>query len=577
MLRSVNSAILSSYTGYEVFLAVSGKDLDKAIAYIGENFFVLSRNRVFADSLHSLMNKGLRVANVLDLEMSSRFIVFAPSVRTLQTTGQKKEQEDGDIVLGRSLVDGVFPGNNIAIWSSTLNLGTIITGLPGTGKTLEAMSIAEQALSSGSMFVVISPTEEWNKFGYIHGLEVVSLYKSGLPINFFKCDSQINIERFYENLATLLSIASNAGPYTRSLEKVLLSAFKKVYDKTRNPDPTDVYEAIEEEIIEKHAKKNNVGVEYTKHGENIRASLQSLRLMLMRSEFAYAIGIDFSELVKKGVVFDLSNVSNNMKPFYYALILNQIYSIADSFDINGDDKLRLLIFLEEAQLVLRNDEYTAATADLMQRIQDFRKKGVGIVLLAHSITEISQSIRRLCQTKLYFRQSSDVARYAAEELIFKNMPKDRLVDLLKTLGQRVCAVNYVEISGEGKCAAESLLIKTKEVKFPELKEAAQSQPLPVSLQKAKTIVHVLKNGRPFEAHASIFYIGEKVFDGICRNGEIELESALKGKKYRLFVFGEKKKDTLVFDITGGELNEIEINSKEHKESKSASEEEEPKA
>ena len=85
-----------------------------------------------------------------------------------------------------------------------------------------------------------------------------------------------------------MAAASSAGPYTRSLEKVLLAAFQKVYKNTQTPDPVSVYEAIKTAVIDQHAKRTNTSTEYTKHGENVRAALQNIRLMLMRPEFAYA-------------------------------------------------------------------------------------------------------------------------------------------------------------------------------------------------------------------------------------------------------------------------------------------------
>ena len=220
----------------------------------------------------------------------------------------------------------------------------------GTGKTLCTMNIISQ-IKKKSKVVIISPTEEWSCFGDQNNMEVVRLYEDKVQINFFKCDSLINIERFYENLAILIASASNAGPYKNSLEKCLIAAFSSIYNKTRTPDPVEVYLEIENEIVRRHAVSNNSGIRYTKHGENIMAALEDLRLMLLKREFAYEKGINFRELIERGVVFDLSSISNKMKPFFYALILWQIYSLADEFNTNGDNELRMLICLEEAQLV----------------------------------------------------------------------------------------------------------------------------------------------------------------------------------------------------------------------------------
>ena len=195
------------------------------------------------------------------------------------------------------------------------------------------MHLIRNAMDSNRIpAVIISPTGEWEAFGESMGFHVLRLYDSKVTFNLFKCDSEINIERFYENLAMLLAAASDAGPYTGPLEKCLLAAFRRIYSRTRAPDPVNVYDAIEEAVIEQHAKRSNVGIKYTKHGENIKASLENLRQMLNRPEFAYEEGVDFEKIIERGAVFDLSLVSNKLKIFFYALLLNQAYSMADSLD-----------------------------------------------------------------------------------------------------------------------------------------------------------------------------------------------------------------------------------------------------
>jgi hypothetical protein len=340
-------------------------------------------------------------------------------------------------------------------------MGILITGLPGSGKTREAMSIVHSVMepSTETAIAVISPTEEWNRFGSSRGMYVVRLYDGTVPINFFSCPKMSCRSKFYEDLAMLLSSAADAGPYRNPMEKCMLNAFRKVYQKEEEPNPSSVYREIEESIIKFHARRTNVGVKYTKHGENIKSALENLRGILARPEYCSKRGVGIEGLVRKGVVFDLSLVSGKIKPYIYALLLNQLYSLADQFDVEGDGMLRMLLCVEEAQIILGGKE-SPAVQDMRQKIQDFRKKGVGLMLLAHNLTDIEQGIRRLCQTKLYLKQAPDVARAALQDLILTYVEESDLETKLKHLDSRTGALNYVTKIGDKKISNDTVFVRT---------------------------------------------------------------------------------------------------------------------
>ena len=170
-------------------------------------------------------------------------------------------------------------------------------------------------------------------------------------------------------------------------------------------------------------------------------------------------GIRMEDLLESGAVFDLSSASTNVKRHLYALILNQIYSLASQFDLNGDGELRLLICIEEAQTIFGGIE-SPAVRDIKQRIQDFRKQGVGIILLTHSVSDIEVGIRRLCQLKLYLKQAADTAQIAAKDLIFGNVEPDDVTLKLKLLDSGIGAFSYVLRNGTQKEQQESVFLKT---------------------------------------------------------------------------------------------------------------------
>ncbi len=545
MLSMLNEILLSNGISYKVLILA--EDNQKLLRYISQKLMILEDSRMTLDTIAKFYDKMWRIDSLpFSIDKAAQFLVFPDKIVGGINIKTKFEPEQGSICIGTFMRDSLEDsGERISVYPDTFNLGTIITGLPGTGKTLEAMSIVRQVCNTEPrpQIAIIAPTEEWGNFALENNLRLVKLYESDMKINFFKCDAKIGIEKFYENLSMLIAFASNAGPYKNSLEKCLLAAFHKAYASTKAPDPVEVYEAIEEAVIEQHGKRTNVGVKYTKHGENIRAALENLRLMLFREEFSAKEGIDFGSLLEDGVVFDLSKVSNNMKAFFYALILNQIYSFADSFDIIGDKKLRMLVCLEESQLVFNADEFSATTADLRQRIQDFRKRGIGLMLVAHSITDINQSIRRLCQNKLYFRQSSDVTKYAAMDLGFREMELENVIDKLKTIEQRVCAFSHVSRKGAIATSPGPIFITTVEYVEGSAVDYKDESNAKANIKDSIKLKLVDGSGNAMGGIAAkLIYVGENVAAGKTdENGEIRFSGILIDRIHTLNIYSQKNR------------------------------------
>jgi len=555
MLNMLNESLFTNGSAYKLMIILDSEDndcIETAVRFIRSRVLVLEEKRLRVSRLDELFAKVKSADAVpFSLSLASQMVLFSDRIPQVQSVATKKPSPfAGDITIGYFIEDAISKTEEkITTSRSTFNLGTIITGLPGYGKTKAAMSIVHQLRSGSLPSVIISPTDEWNEFASSEGMHVVKLYNQSTPINFFSCPEGVTVEHFYENLAMLIAAASNAGPYKNSLEKCLLSAFHKAYSDTRSPDPVTVYEEIEEAVVEQHGKRSNVGVKYTKHGENVRAALENLRLVLSRPEFASQRGVNFSELVNEGVLFDLSNVSNAMKPFFYALILNQVYGITDSLDSFGEKELRMLVCIEEAQLAF-GEQSSAASADLMQRIQDFRKRGIALILIAHSITEIDIGIRRLCQTKLYFRQSADIVRFAAADLGFDE--DQQAIASLRSLGQRRCAVSYVSYENGERRSFNSLFaeIPKADDSTIHIKKAQNEQQCKVP--KIIDCTVSLDGGQRSlaGAHVELQYLGEVKHSGtLDGSGSITFEKLIEGVNYTMLLHGERKKDTIAIKFT----------------------------
>lgn len=563
MLGMLDEIAMANSNAYEVRIAVSFKGPGRPLPYLESKLLVLEEYPL----------KGLKSSNVVpairryqavpfSYRHAAELIFFSDSVRRNGIINTPFLSAGGEITVGEYLRGSFAPsGAAVTLHGDLFNLGMIVTGLPGTGKTASMALICEQVIRSRKTKVaILSPTEEWDGFAASNGLRVIRPDDPSLVLNILKCSQGRSEEQFYENLATLLAAASGAGPYTNSLEKVLLSAFSRVYRETPNPDPAELYEAVEESIIEQHGKRVGNSVKYTKHGENIRAALQNFRLLLMKPQFAYNDGIDVAEVMERGAVFDLSGVSNSSKPFLYALILNQLYSIADGFDTDGDGQLRMLVCVEEAQLVFGSGDYSAATSDLKQRIQNFRKKGVGLALITHNVTDIEPGIRRLLQTKIYFRQSSDVAKFAANDLIFDAEEQDAVITKLKLLDQRVCAVSRLSYDGAAKVPERSVFARVSEYRGGTYRRnGAVGRP---EREIAMSIRLLSGDGAPkTHARLKLTYLGEKVLDASTgEDGEVVLEKALLGKRYTLVLPGIKQRETRYLKIVAQERIEIRLPS-----------------
>lgn len=560
-LASMKSMSLTSGTAYKVLLFVTGEK-EAAEAYIRSRLLVLSTRNVNAKEIEDLWMLAKRLdALPCDSMLAARMFCMPNTVRS-NVTIRSQAPVHGEITLGNYMdASASATDEPVGTSASSLNLGTLITGVPGTGKSVAAMHIAMQVKQKPDVGVaVLSPTDEWNHFGRENGMEVITLYDSRTHFNFFKCDSSIGIEGFYESLAMLLASASEAGPYTSSLEKCLLPAFRRSYEKLRDPDPLDVYDCIEDAVLEQHGKKTGAGTVYTKHGENVRSALANLRAMLNRPEFSKRQGVDMKELLKRGVIFDLSKVSSKMRPFFYALILNQVYSVAEELDTEGDMELRMLACIEEAQLVFEAKYGSAATLDLLQRIQDFRKRGVGLVLVTHGPTDIAQEVRRMLQTKLYFRQSADIAKLAANDLAFGEEDKDALIEKLKGLQQRVCALDYITDERGERGHAGSVFIRIPESAKEPAQEQEPKEQAGEDYGRGEMVVKVMdRDGKPKQGQRlRLYYVSEVLYQGVTdEEGTARVDRTITGNRYRLVVLGEKKKDNREFAVRGGELNIVE--------------------
>ena len=565
LLYSINESILKNGVAYKVVI-FTGDDNLRMQQYLCSKFVVLESRTCYSNSSANIFDLCRRFNSLTFGAAHARQLLSFPNARAIsyvvKTAGYVSS---GDIAVGTIMKNGVFDtGEEMKLELSTLNLGCIISGLPGSGKTMETMNIMHQIASLGEvsgesteahvrpLIAIIAPTDEWDAFASGRGMNVIRICADGVPINFFSCPKGVEAEFFYHNLALILASAVKAGPYKEPLEKCLINAFRKIYSDTKNPHPVDVYRAIMDSVIAMHGKRTNVGVKYTKHGENIKSSLETLIEILNRPEYSVEDGVQIDGLLDDGIVFDLSNASGNSRGYYYAAILNQLYMAAEAFDNRGEKSLRMIICLEEAQLIF-GEKNSAAVEDLIYKIQDFRKKGIGLVLLAHNAMDIDPRIRRLCQTKLYFKQAPDIAALASKDLIFTYSDEDSVVSKLKHLDERVCALTYISRDESGKQSHDTMFVRTHDFRGYEngAKNAGESCLRRIEPKTEDCLISVVfpdpkTRELPVEkiCFAKILYLDDVVCSEEARpedNGIRVRAELMAGRKYRIELLDSRLK------------------------------------
>ena len=206
-----------------------------------------------------------------------------------------------------------------------------------------------------------------------------------------------------------------------------------------------------------------------------------------------------------------------------------------------------------------NDIESAANQDLENRVQNFRKKGIGLFLITHNATDISPRIRRLLQFKMYFRQSADVAKYAANDLIFNEAEDIEIVKKMKVLGQRVCAVSYIGMEGSRKVPEASVFVEVPEVNEEEFREELEMHESSSRLSDTRFIIKNKEGTAVQGANVQLLYLGERISESTSdKDGCAVFTGMLVHKRYELAVLGEKKKDTKRFSVYGGKSQELII-------------------
>jgi hypothetical protein len=428
MLAMCNNALLRNDAVYRVSVIGWGEKAELLSQHLRGKYWGVYERVRRSNELRDC--RPVAGGEILSGEYASLLVDFAPEFAREETAVDISDvpreflsKEEASIELGEELLKGVKKHRTLHLNKMSYNTNIIIVGQQRMGKTLLAKRIANHAASQGAGVLVFSPSSEWSSLARVRDDILVIRLAETVPFNLVRCPLGVRKEQFYQNLALLLANAMGAGPYTNPIRNVMLNSFTSLYARDREPDITDIYDGVHSSVVEFYSHEE--GKSFGKFGQNIRASLENLRQIMLKGQFRVKDGIRIEDCIRNGAVFDLSGCSELERALLYAFILAQVYSyILGNFDEKGDKELRLLIVLEEAHMVFRrqgregvNIEATA-TADLERKLGMFGKRGVGMMLITHFADQLSEIVRRHAQTHFYFKQDSESLESALKDLKF---------------------------------------------------------------------------------------------------------------------------------------------------------------
>ena len=236
--------------------------------------------------------------------------------------------------------------------------------------------------------------------------------------------------------------------------------------------------------------------------------------------------------------------------------------VADNLSSAGDDRfLKPLYKLGDLKLT---------KIDITKREEALKLKADSIMLLVHSITDIDQDIRRLCQSKIYLKQPTDVAKKAVEDLVFFNVEEERIIAKLKHLESGFGALNYM-IERDGlKLSPDTLFIKTigyNEIE-PEIhlqkiqgvpdspENGSKSKRSPKSIKANVSIT--IQEQKKVPAYVRLCYLGTFMKEDRITSNKMNIEYTLiKSREYTLEFLSDHKK--LIKSIEFRASRQIQLN------------------
>lgn len=302
----------------------------------------------------------------------------------------------------------------------------LIVGKPGTGKTTFAVNILNQFTKKGIPFLAIEPTKTEYR-AMIDAIEDLQIFTPGnnsvspFIINPFIPPKGITIEQYIPSLISAFkAVFSMGGP----LEMIFLKAVNACYieygwkqnSKYGDPDVT-VFGIFEYILCFKRTMKTMHYNKETQSNIETAGLLRLMNLIEQNSNIYDTINtVPIEDLLSKPTVLELNSIENDeQKALIMALLLSSI-CVYTKNNQKGDGKLKNVILIDEAHVVLgsetnNNNDGDAKSRDttvktLQKMIAEIRSYGTSIIIADQKPSEVTDSVIADTNVKVSFRLTS---------------------------------------------------------------------------------------------------------------------------------------------------------------------------
>jgi DNA helicase HerA-like ATPase len=321
----------------------------------------------------------------------------------------------GDISLGK--LKSSSRGDTIGLTLKDLTKHMLIVGTPGSGKTTFSISLLDRLWKDhGIPFLVIEPAKNEYR-ALVQSIPDLQVFTPGknfispFVFNPFVPPKNVKLETYKSTLKTAFAAAvSMSSPLDKIFEESINNCYSDFRwldtytsaDKGKTFNISDFIKCFEETF-------NEIG--YTGDAKNIgRAGLVRLQSLVNLFDNYHSIPIE--DLLSKPTVIELAAIENSdQKALIISLLLLSILAYVNCNYI-GDGKLRNVVLLEEAHVLLDADDNkgegeanpSAIAQKLVKRmLAEIRSYGVGLLVADQSPRKVSTDVVALTDIKIAFR------------------------------------------------------------------------------------------------------------------------------------------------------------------------------
>ena len=321
----------------------------------------------------------------------------------------------GDISVG--VLKSSSHGDTIGISLKDLTKHMLVVGTPGSGKTTFSVSLLDRLWKDhGIPFLVIEPAKNEYR-ALVESIPDLQVFTPGknfispFVYNPFVPPKNVKLETYKSTLKTAFAAAVSMST---PLDKIFEEAVNNCYSDFRWLDTytsdnkgrifniSDFIKCFDETFE---------AIGYTGDAKNIgRAGLVRLQSLVNLFDNYYSIPIE--DLLSKPTVIELAAIENSdQKALIISLLLLSILAYVNS-NYLGDGKLRNVILLEEAHVLLDADTNagegeanpSAIAQGLVKRmLAEIRSYGVGIIIADQSPRKVTTDVVALTDIKMAFR------------------------------------------------------------------------------------------------------------------------------------------------------------------------------